>query len=112
MTTLPIPETGHVKKVMDAAAKAGLVFVGAQDALGRSSEADYSLGARLRFEGPDDAYLTATFDRHGYIRQAGGVDADGTSWVISVSNSRRHRVTPKRALDVLVDFTLPRHYGS
>lgn len=111
VSILPIPETGHVKKVLAAAGKAGLAFVGVQDALGRTTPgADYSLGAKLCFEADGDAYMIATFDRRGYIRQAGGKDLNGTNWVISVRNSRRDPLTPRQALDVLVDFTLPRYY--
>jgi hypothetical protein len=53
--------------------------------------------------------LSATFDKRGYIRSAGGNSPDANSWVISVSYARRFGCSPKRALDVLVNFTMPRY---
>ena len=102
----PIPTTSHVRSVFETAESVGLEF---DKLTGRYFvDGDFSNGANVRFK-KGDYYVSVTFDRRGYIVQAGGRSPDANSWVISVDNSRRFKCTPKRALEVLTTFTMPQY---
>lgn len=97
--TITIPRTSHVRAVLDKADEVGLELVEVEPARG---------GEVLSFRKAHHN-MRVTFDQRGYIRQAGGASPRTNSWVISVSNERHFRCTPKRALEVLIDHTMPEY---
>jgi hypothetical protein len=100
-TTIQVPETKHVRDVLAKADEVGLELVEVSHERGFGVET-------LKFR-RDGYRLDVSFDKRGYIRSAGGNAPDANSWVISVSGSRRFGCSPARALDVLVNFTMPRY---
>lgn len=80
----PIPVTSHVRAVFEAAEQVGLEF---DKLTGRYFvDGDFSNGANVRFA-KGDYYVSVTFDRRGYIVQAGGRSLAGRELVGRVGGS-------------------------
>lgn len=96
---VPVPATKHVREVLAKAAEVGLVLVSIEE-MYRRTIVHFQRGHYR---------MSVTFNERGYITSAGGSSPDANSWAVSVSGSRRFPCSPARALDVLVNHSMPRY---
>lgn len=95
-----LPETKHVREILDAADEAGLDL----DAVQR-----YQRGSMVSF-GREGAYsMAVVFDKRGQLVQASGRKPTGGNWHVVRNERRGTELTAAQALRVLVDTVIPEY---